>query len=167
MNELFDPDHVLRPIEFDLEGEDIRGGRGYQAFLREPARADPAAAGDAFVSWDADLEGARKYYAPDWEWRTAQLFPGTDAVYRGKDGFARFWNTFREPWNSIHVELERIEDLGDRVLVLMMFHGKGKWSGVDVTREYANVITLRGGLVTYQVGYPDWRSALEAVGLSA
>jgi ketosteroid isomerase-like protein len=121
----------------------------------------------AMETWNrADLEGALEYVSPDWQWHPAQLFPGTDAVYRGKQGFTRFWNTFREPWESIRVEIERIEDLGGRVLVLFMFYGKGKLSGVDVTAEYANVHTVRDGLVTYQVGYGDWESALEAVGLS-
>jgi ketosteroid isomerase-like protein len=122
----------------------------------------------AMETWNqGDLDAALEYVSQEWEWHTARLFPGTDAVYRGKQGFTRFWNTFREPWESIRVQVERIEDLGgDRVLALFMFYGKGKLSGVDVTTEYANVFTLRDGRVTYQVGYGDWKSALEAVGLS-
>jgi hypothetical protein len=58
-----------------------------------------------------------------------------------------------------------VEDFGDRVLVLLTFHGKGKGSGVDVTTEYANVVTFRDGLAIHQVGYGDWKSALEAAGL--
>jgi ketosteroid isomerase-like protein len=119
-------------------------------------------------AWNRDdLEGVLEYMSPEWEWHPARLFPGTDAVYRGKEGFTRFWNTFREPWESIRIEVERIEDLGDRVLVLIMFYGKGKLSGVDAATEYANLLTFRDGLVSYQVGYSDWKSALEAVGLSA
>src|ERR671927_218531 len=54
-----------------------------------------------FEAWNrADLERIRDYISPEWEWHTARLFPGTDAVYRGKEGFTRFWNTFQEPWES-------------------------------------------------------------------
>jgi uncharacterized protein len=121
---------------------------------------------EVFEAWNSgDLARIHEHLSPEWEWHTARLFPGTDAVYRGREGFTRFWNTFREPWESIRVELERVEDLGDRVLVLLTFHGKGKGSGVDVTTEYANVVTFRDGLATHQVGYGDWQSALEAVGL--
>ena len=120
----------------------------------------------AFAAWNrGDLESAAEVISPEWEWHPARLYPGTDAVYHGLEGYARFWNTFREPWESVHIDLERIEDLGDRVLALMMFYAKGKGSGVDVTSEYANVFTFRDGLVVYQVGYGDWRSALKAVGL--
>jgi ketosteroid isomerase-like protein len=52
------------------------------------------------------------------------------------------------------------------VLWLFTFYGKGKESGVDVTLRYANVLTFRDGLVAHSVGYGDWESALEAVGLS-
>ena len=121
---------------------------------------------EVFDAWNrGDLDRIRDFISPEWEWQTAQLFPGVEAVYHGKEGFTRFWNTFREPWATIRVDIERIEDLGDRVLVLMTFYGKGKESGVDVTTEYANLITMRAGLATHQVGYGDWKSALEAVGL--
>ena len=119
-----------------------------------------------FEAWNrGDLKSAAEVISPQWEWHPARLYPGTDAVYRGLEGYTRFWNTFREPWESVHIELERIEDLGDRVLALMMFSARGKGSGVDVTSEYANVFTFRDGLVIYQVGYGDWKSALKAVGL--
>jgi ketosteroid isomerase-like protein len=121
---------------------------------------------EVFEAWnEGDLKRVHDHMSPDWEWHPAQLFPGTDAVYRGKEGFTRFWNTFREPWESIRIELARVEDLGDRVLVLFIFYGKGKGSGVDVRTEYANVITFRDGLAVYQVGFGDWDSALEAVRL--
>ena len=123
---------------------------------------------EAFAAWNrGDGPGMEAYIDPGWEWRTAQKFPGVDAVYRGKDGFRRFWKTFREPWESIRIKLEKVENLGDgRVLALMTFQGKGKDSGVDVTTEYANVITVQDGLFVHSVGYTDWRSALGAAGLS-
>jgi ketosteroid isomerase-like protein len=130
------------------------------------SRENVEAVRQVFEAWNrGDLTGVQEYLSPGWEWRPARLFPGTDAVYRGKEGFKRFWNQFREPWETIRVEIERTEDLGDRVLVLMTFYGRGKGSGVDVTAEYANLITFHEGLATYQVGYGDWKTALEAVGL--
>jgi ketosteroid isomerase-like protein len=47
MNALFHPDHVWVPRAFDTD--EVRGARGYQAFLREQAQA---------MSWEGDLEGA-------------------------------------------------------------------------------------------------------------
>ncbi len=121
---------------------------------------------EIFDAWNrGDLARIHEYMHPDWEWRTAQRFPGTEAVYRGREGFTHFWNTFREPWETIRVDVERVEDLGDAVLVLQTFYGKGTGSGVEVTTEYANVVTFRDGRVVHQIGYGDWDSALRAVGL--
>jgi ketosteroid isomerase-like protein len=53
-----------------------------------------------------DLEGLLEYLSPEWEWHPARLYPGTDAVYRGKEGFTRFWKSFREAWVSIRVAQE-------------------------------------------------------------
>jgi ketosteroid isomerase-like protein len=130
------------------------------------SREDVTLVREGFDAWNrGDLQWILDHTSPDWEWRPAGVFPGTDAVYRGKEGFAKFWNTFREPWENISVALERAEDLGDRVLALFTFYGKGRESGVEVTVRYANVFTVDGGIFTYQVGYADWESALEAVGL--
>jgi ketosteroid isomerase-like protein len=131
------------------------------------SRANVEAVREAADAWNrGDQERLLALLSPEWEWHPARLFPGTDAVYRGSEGATRFLNNFREPWESISVETGRIEDLGgDRVLWLFTFYGKGKGSGVNVTQRYANVVTFRDGLIIYQVGYGDWESALEAVGL--
>jgi ketosteroid isomerase-like protein len=107
---------------------------------------------ETFEAWNrGDLESVLESLSPEWEWHPARLFPGTDAVYHGKEGFVRFWNTFREPWETIRVEIERIEDLGDSVLALMMFYGKGKGSGVAGCFVSPNVELVEG-----------WRTWLEA-----
>ena len=58
MNALFHADHVFVPAISAIEAEEVRGGRGYQAFLREHGQAGLDHPGEAPVSWEADLEGA-------------------------------------------------------------------------------------------------------------
>jgi SnoaL-like domain len=73
----------------------------------------------------AILSGCLDHVTPDYEFRTAQLFPDTEAVYRGREGQRQFWNTFREPWETVLIEVERLEPIGDdRVLALLRFHGR-------------------------------------------
>jgi hypothetical protein len=77
----------------------------------------------------------------------------------------QFWDTFREPWGSVLIEVERIEPIGDdRVLALLRFHGRGR-DGVEVTLEYANLWTIENGMAALNVGFADWEQALEAAGL--
>ena len=118
-------------------------------------------------AWNrGDLEWQLEHLAPDYEFVTAHLFPDVEAIYRGKEGFTTFWNTFREPWETLLVELERVEPVGDdRVLAMVTFHGSGR-DVLEVTLKMTNLFTLENGLASRQVGFSDWQEALEAAGLS-
>jgi ketosteroid isomerase-like protein len=118
-------------------------------------------------AWNrSDLEASMARLSSDWEYRTSGLYPGLDHVYRGEQGYAKFWNTFRGAWESFNIEFERVEDLGHVVLALLMFRGKGKESGVEVAQRFAITYAFRDGLVARMVSYADdWRAALKAVGL--
>jgi ketosteroid isomerase-like protein len=120
-----------------------------------------------YEAWNrGDLGWVLDHTTLDIEFRTAQLFPDTEAVYRGQEGFRRFWSTFREPWTTFLIEVVRLEEVGnDQVLALLRFHGVGRQE-VEVALSFAQLITLEGGLVSQLVGFADWREALEAVGLS-
>ena len=119
-------------------------------------------------AWNrGDFAGCIASISSDWEYRTSGFFPGIDPVYRGEDGFTRFWTTFRGAWESFTIEFKRVEDLGDVVLALQMFHGKGKGSGIEVSQRFAATYAFRDGLVARMVSYgDDWDAALEAVGLT-
>jgi ketosteroid isomerase-like protein len=86
----------------------------------------------------ADLEGVLDHLAPDFEFHPSGRFMDTQAVYLGREGWIDFWNTFQAAWESITISIERIEDLGDRVLILGIFHGRD----VEAVRRPAS--RLRG-----------------------
>ena len=122
---------------------------------------------EAFDAYNRDdLEASLDRLAPEFEFRPSGLFMDTSRVYRGREGWTEFWHTFRAAWDSITISVERIEDLGEQVLVLGTFHGKGHESGVEVTRESAWLQTLRGGLIAQTQTFTSWAEALEAAGLS-
>jgi ketosteroid isomerase-like protein len=120
-----------------------------------------------YEAWNrGDLEWLLDHSTPKGEFRTAQLFPDTDAAYRGREGFREFWNTFREPWETFLIEVERIEPIGDdRVLALLWFHGSGRQE-IEVTLKFGNLITLEDRMMSQVVNFADWQEALEAAGLS-
>jgi ketosteroid isomerase-like protein len=73
-----------------------------------------------------DLEGMLARIAPEFEFHPSGRFMDTDQVYRGRAGWTQFWNTFRAAWETNTIEIERMEDLGERVLALGTFHVKGR-----------------------------------------
>jgi ketosteroid isomerase-like protein len=121
----------------------------------------------AFEAFDrADLEAMVCYLDPDSEFHPSGRFADTEPVYRGRQGWIEFWNTFQAAWEHITISVERIEDLGDRVLVLGTFHGRGRGSGVEVTGEAAWLVTIRRGIFVHLRAFAEWDEALEAAGLS-
>jgi ketosteroid isomerase-like protein len=112
-----------------------------------------------------DLEAMLGFLAPDSEFRPSGLFMDTEDAYYGRDGYSEFWHVFHTPWERITISVERIEDLGEQVLVLGTFHGRGHGSGVEVTRQSAWLLTFRDGLVAQIRSFANWDEALEAAGL--
>ena len=113
-----------------------------------------------------DFEATLDLIAPEFEFRPSGLFMDTEGTYHGREGWSEFWSTFQAAWESITVDLERIEDLGDQVLTLGTFQGKGQGSGVAVTREVAWLGTLRDGMLAQSLTFVGWADAIEAAGLS-
>src|SRR5687768_127558 len=108
----------------------------------------------------ADLEEMLVYIAPQFAFHPSGRFADTARIYRGRQGWIDFWKTFRAAWERLTISIDRIEDLGDRVLVLGTFHGRGSGSGVDVTAKAAWLLTLDGGMLVHTTAFAEWAEAL-------
>ena len=121
----------------------------------------------AYEAWnDGDLDWLLDHMTEDFEFRPGLGFSDIDAVVRGKDGWRRFSEMWREAWEDITVSVERIEDLDDRIVALLTFDGRGKGSGVEVSIHVGHVATVREGQVSKLTSIAGWDEALEALGLS-
>lgn len=119
-----------------------------------------------YDAWNrGDLQWVLDHCTPDCEFRTARILPDTESSYRGHEGIARFWRTWRDPWESLQIKVERIEPVGDdRVLALLRFRGRAG-DGLEASLEYGHLCTMEDGLASLLVGFSDWDSALEAAGI--
>ena len=123
---------------------------------------------EALDAWNRrDLVWILEQAAPDLEFNTAQLFPGIEPIYRGREGMVEFWTTFiEEPWALFHLVVNEMVAIGDeRVLALLTFTGTERDSGEEVTTPYAHLATFRGDEVARIDAYADWDEARAAAGL--
>jgi ketosteroid isomerase-like protein len=123
---------------------------------------------EALDAWNRrDLVWILEQASPQLEFHTAQLFPGIEPVYRGREGMVEFWTSFiEEPWALLRFEIESIEPVGDqRVLALLTFHGVERASGEEVSLPYAHLATYDGDEVTRIDAFADWDEARRAAGL--
>ena len=104
-------------------------------------------------------------YDPEIEWYPGVPGVGFEPVYRGHDGVREFWRSFLASWESIEFRLDELIDAGDEVVALIWQRNRGRASGAVVEYEYAQVWTLRDGLVTRQRIFVRRQDALKAVGL--
>src|SRR3954468_15385574 len=120
----------------------------------------------AYEAWNrGDLEWFLDHMTEDFEFRPGLGFSDLESVYRGKEGWRRFAETWREAWEHITVRVERIEDLGDRIVALLTFDGTGRGSGVEVSVRVGHVATVTEGRMSKLVSIAGWDEAREAVGL--
>jgi ketosteroid isomerase-like protein len=75
------------------------------------------------------------------------------------DWFSRFDRDYR-------FEIEESRDWDDHVLVVTTNRGTGRASGVPISRQTAQLMTLRDGKIVRQDFFADRGAALEAAGLS-
>jgi ketosteroid isomerase-like protein len=119
---------------------------------------------EALDAWNRrDLVWILEQAAPDFEFNTAQLFPGVEPSYRGREGMVEFWTAFiEEPWALFHLEVDAIEAVGeDRVLALLTFEGRGR-DGAEVRTPYAHLASFRGEEVARIDAFDDWDEARRA-----
>ena len=83
-------------------------------------------------------------------------------TYQGHEGFRKFERDFRATWESLSIEVERLEDHGEHVAVLGTFEAHAR-EGMSVNRRVANVVTIRDGQAVRIDAYGDWDRALEAI----
>ena len=93
--------------------------------------------------------------------------PDMEGRWVGLDAFSNAVREYLQPFSDLCIEAERIVDLGgDRVLVLSRQTARGKQSGVPMTNQLGDVLTLRDGKIVRYDSYWNRAEALEAVGLS-
>ena len=114
-----------------------------------------------------DLDTLFTFFGRDVEWDTTN-FGGwpEDDVYRGHAGVRRFFDEWLASWERYEAGVDEYVDVGgDRVLVLCWQRGFGPGSHAPVEMEWAQVCTVRDGLISRMEAFTNRTDALEAVGL--
>jgi ketosteroid isomerase-like protein len=113
--------------------------------------------------WSAgDLDGFLEYVDPELEWCTSGIYPDVDPVYRGHEGFRKFWRDFREAWQMLTMELHDVVEAGDQVAFSFHFDAIGR-DGLRTGRDQASLATIRNGLLYRAENFATWDDALEAL----
>jgi ketosteroid isomerase-like protein len=104
-------------------------------------------------------------YAPDFEVEFISKDGSLRPATHGLEGLARAWRQWLEPWESFYVEVERLIDAGNEVVVLAHNRGHTERGGGAVESESAAIWSVRKGKIVKVRFYLERAEALEAAGL--
>jgi ketosteroid isomerase-like protein len=114
-----------------------------------------------------DLAYAAAFYAADVElvFPVAPPTPDRPDYYRGREAAFNAYREWMNEWDGFRRVPRELIDLGDTIVLLFEETGRGRASGIEVSRRVGAVFTIRAGRTVRHEEYPDWESALAAVGL--
>jgi ketosteroid isomerase-like protein len=112
--------------------------------------------------WNSgDLDGALELYTDDGEIRTGAHWP-ENAVYRGRDAIRATTEDWTSMWQRIQIQLDTLDEHGDRVMATGAWLMRGAASGIDGEMPIFIVFTIRDGKIAVLEWFPDRDSAVAA-----
>jgi len=109
-----------------------------------------------FTYWEA--------FADDYVWKAVDAIESGE--YTGIAEVSAAWRTWLQAWDGFSVEAEEVVAGSDgRYVVMQLFRGKGKASGLESEERSAAVVTMRDGLIARMEGFWDRDVALQAAGV--
>ena len=109
-----------------------------------------------FTSWEA--------FADDYVWKAVDAIEAGE--HRGIADISAAWRTWLQAWDGFSIEAEEVVPGSDgRYVVMQLFRGKGKASGLESEGRNASVVTMRDGLIVRMEGFWDRDAALQAAGV--
>jgi ketosteroid isomerase-like protein len=121
----------------------------------------------AFEAWNCgDLDAFAGHAAEDVAW--VEVIGRPDAVSTERFGRARMregLGSLFDAFESYHLDLRELHDLGDRVVAIVREVARGRASGLEIEGRWGYVITVRDGEMVRIEAYRDPDLALEVAGL--
>lgn len=92
--------------------------------------------------------------------------PDASPQQHGHSGLLEAFDIWPEQWDDYRIEIQRIVDPGDYVVVSTRQGGRGKLSGIEVDMEITLVFTVREEKIVEMQIFMREDQALQAAGLS-
>jgi ketosteroid isomerase-like protein len=110
-----------------------------------------------------EFEALRPHAHPEIDWVPNPLDPEQD-VRHGLDAMERGFEDLLSILSDLRIEVEKVTELGDNVIVCVRHVARGAQSGAETVRREVHVWTFRDRKAIRMAEYPDEESALSALG---
>ena len=112
--------------------------------------------------WNSgDVDSVSDLYTEDAVIRTGPHWP-EQATYRGRDAIRETSAEFASMWETLQIELDAIDEYGDRAVVTGGWRMRGAASGIDGEMPIFIVFTFRDGKIAALEWFADHDTAIAA-----
>jgi uncharacterized protein len=121
----------------------------------------------AFDAWNCgEIEAFADHVAEDVVWLEVSGRPeGGDSERLGRDRMRQSLESLFEAWESYHLQVERIHEVGDRVVAVVREVARGRASGLEIDGRWGYLITVGDGQIVRIEAYRDASLALQMAGV--
>ena len=98
----------------------------------------------------------------DFEWTPLEHSP-VARPYRGREQVRGYVEDWLATFDSLHLELEELREVGERVIASVHGHGRGRLSGIELHNSFCQVWMFRSGTPTCMREYRDLDQALASL----
>jgi uncharacterized protein len=115
-----------------------------------------------------DIDAVLEDVDPEIEWHPLLpgLLGGEATVYRGHEGVRQVVRELDEAFTELEAEHSEVRDLGEQVIAIGRFRGRGRESGANTETAIVWLVEFKNGKAVRVREYLDPKEALEAAGLS-
>ncbi len=114
----------------------------------------------------ADVDGLRQAFSAEPSITPLRAALETETRFTGLRAVEEFWTTAQADWTHSQLDIESIEAVGERVLVIAQYSGRTRDSAVPFTQRIGFVAHFESAKICQLVTYVHPPDALKAVGLS-
>jgi ketosteroid isomerase-like protein len=120
----------------------------------------------ALDAWNrGEVDGFASHVAEDVVWVEVAGRPeGDDSERRGRERLRQGLESLFDAWETYRLDVERIDDVGDRILAVVREVARGRASGVEVDSRWGYLITVGDGEIVRIEAYRDAAQAVEKAG---
>src|SRR5215208_2420845 len=88
-----------------------------------------------------DLDGMLAQMDPEFEWTPLEASP-VARVYRGHEQVRHYVEDWLSTFESVRLELEDPEQIGERVIAIVNGRARGRGSGLEIENRFCQVWTV-------------------------
>jgi ketosteroid isomerase-like protein len=118
----------------------------------------------AYEAWSRrDIDALLEVVHPDAEARPILGANIGASVYRGRDGLRQWFKDLHQEWETFQTRVTRIDERGDRALLTIDVHARGRASGVVIEGDLYHLVEIRDGLILRLEAFRDRPEAMRAL----